>query len=336
MKFSIGYQLPSDFESIYETVKEFREHIAEVYYAEPHAPSGRAPLGLEEGLPAEKAWDIMKEELSEVAKMGIERIFLLNGACYGKRAISCDFAKDVCGTLERLLNAGLVSAITTTSPFIARVVKAAFPNLPIRASVNMRIGMIQGMEYLSELFDGYYLQREYNRNLNHIKQVKSWCDKNGKTLHLLVNSGCLAYCSAQTYHDNLVAHEAEVRHQKNIPLPYPSMCWEYLLNALHWPVLLQSSWIRPEDLYHYRPWFSIAKLATRMHHRLRTVVQAYVQGSFNGNLLELLEPGFGPILKNHVIGNKLFPNDWFEQTASCNRQCHTCGYCRNVLKQVLC
>ena len=40
--------------------------------------------------------------------------------------------------------------------------------------------------------------------------LKAWADANGKSLHFLVNSGCMNYCSGQSFHDNLVAHEAEI------------------------------------------------------------------------------------------------------------------------------
>ena len=36
------------------------------------------------------------------------------------------------------------------------------------------------------------------------------CDAEGKELYMLANSGCLNNCSAHVFHDNLVAHEAQI------------------------------------------------------------------------------------------------------------------------------
>ena len=45
MKFAVGYQLPDgDEEPLVEVVRDFREHIAEVYFPWADMPSGRAPL----------------------------------------------------------------------------------------------------------------------------------------------------------------------------------------------------------------------------------------------------------------------------------------------------
>jgi hypothetical protein len=77
------------------------------------------------------------------------------------------------------------------------------------------------------------------------------------------------------------------------------------------------------------------KLATRMHALPGMVLQAYSSGSYYGNLLDLCEPGFGPIFAPEVIENSAFPADWFEKTSTCSKQCHQCNYCNEVLNNVL-
>jgi hypothetical protein len=65
------------------------------------------------------------------------------------------------------------------------------------------------------------------------------------------------------------------------------------------------------------------------------VIDAYVRGRYIGNTLDLFEPGFGRALAPYVIDNTAFPEDWFEKTASCNKRCHECSYCKTVLSRVL-
>jgi hypothetical protein len=99
--------------------------------------------------------------------------------------------------------------------------------------------------------------------------------------------------------------------------------------------VLQATWVRPEDLHHYVGLFDLVKLATRLHERPQAVIGAYSRRAWKGNLLDLLEPGFSPLFAPKVIDNARFPPDWFEKTSSCDKQCHRCGYCEDVLKTVL-
>jgi collagenase-like PrtC family protease len=218
---------------------------------------------------------------------------------------------------------------------IAKTIKESFAEIDVRASVNMRIGTVKGMEYLADLFDSFYIQREYNRDLGRISELKEWADQRGKRLYILVNSGCLNWCSGQTFHDNLVAHEREITETENVTSWNPSVCWRYYERQENWVAFLQNSWIRPQDLHNYDPYFSVAKLATRMHANPRRVIRAYVQSSFRGNLMDLLEPGHSPVFPGYIIDNSRFPEDWFARTTDCDKKCTGCEYCSQVLRRVL-
>ena len=93
--------------------------------------------------------------------------------------------------------------------------------------------------------------------------------------------------------------------------------------------------MRPEDLHHYEGLFDVVKLATRMHARPELVLEAYASRRYRGNVLDLCEPGFSPALAPYVIDNEAFPEDWFATVSTCDRRCHRCGYCEQVLDKVL-
>jgi hypothetical protein len=99
-------------------------------------------------------------------------------------------------------------------------------------------------------------------------------------------------------------------------------------------MLLQATWIRPEDLHHYKGLADVVKLATRTHDSPRLVLDAYVRGRFHGNLLDLLEPGYGPLFAPKAIDNDRFPDDWFAQTSQCGGCCETCDFCKQTLARV--
>jgi len=336
MKFSIGYQLPDpDEEPFSEIVSEFREHIAEVYFPWLAVPSGRSPLTTRDGFVDWAEQARLESDLAVFKKMGLKLNLLLNGNCYGAASLSRQFEHLIISIIERLAEVAAVDIVTTSSLMVARALKRHFPKVHVRASVNMRIGTIKGMEYVSEYFDGYCMQREYNRDLKRIDELCRWTRRHGKELQILFNSGCLNFCSGQVFHDNLVAHEAEISGVVNVKDFNPSVCWSYYADKAHWATFLQNSWVRPEDVGHYEAWFPVGKLATRMHGNPRKVIQAYSAGRFYGNLIDLLEPGHNPIFSPFFIDNTAFPPDWFEKTTSCDKKCENCSYCANVLKLVL-
>ncbi len=336
MKFALGYQHIEDGAPFSEIVADYRDHICEVYFPWPGQASGRPPLGhpLEED--SENIRQVLEEELQALRAMGVKLDLLFNANCYGERAVSVSLEKEVTGIIEHLGALGCSPEIvTTTSPMIARTIKKHFSAIEVRASVNMRIGSVQAMGYVQDLFDSFYLQRDLQRNIGYVEKVRAWCDRHDKKLCLLVNSGCLRFCPGQTFHDNLIAHSAEAERMENLPDWNPHVCWNLYRDPENFVEILRSTWIRPEDLHLYEGLIDTAKLATRQHAHPRMVIGAYAAGLFGGNLLDLLEPGFSPAFAPHVIDNAAFPSDWAERTGHCPGDCETCAYCHDVLAQVL-
>jgi len=336
VKFAVGYQLPDEDQPPFVALaREFREHLAEVYFPWPEMASGRSPLGRQRGYVDWTAQARLEQDLAELRGLGLKLDLLLNASCYGRHAYSQELVERVSSIVGHLVDTVGLDIVTTMSPLLAETMKREFPEIEVRASINMRLGAIASLEYVAHLFDSFYLQREYNRDLAHIGAVQTWAQERGKRLLLLANSGCLSFCSVQTFHDNLVAHEAEVAGMVNVPAESPALCWSFYQDPAHWVYFLRGTWIRPEDVPHYEGLVSVMKLATRMHANPRRVVQAYVSGSFRGNLPDLLEPGHGPCFAPRAIDNARFPADWFERTTTCGRRCAECGYCEAVLAQVL-
>jgi len=338
MKFAVGYQLSDTTEddSLVDIVRDFREHIEEVYFPWLDMPSGRMPLANRRGFVHWDAQRRLEQDLRHLRGMGVKLDLLFNANCYSRHAVSQYLANLVCSVIEHLEEVtGGLDAVTTTSLAIARTVKQNFTDIDVRASVNMRIGTVKGMQYVADLFDSFYIQREYNRDFQRIEALERFADAEGKKLYLLANSGCLSFCSGQVFHDNLVAHEIDIAEMANLTDWNPSVCWSYYADRENWAAFLQNSWIRPEDIGNYEPYFPVVKLATRMHGNPRMVVQAYVEQQYSGNLPDLFEPGYGLAFYPYIIDNSRFPTDWFEKTSNCDRKCETCSYCRSVLRQVM-
>ena len=329
----VGYQLREDHRFV-DTIIEEREAVKEVYFSWPGIANGRNTLPLEQGVMEWEALERQFADLQELHKAGLGMNFLLNGNCYGAESLARSFYTHIGDLIDRLgadLNLG---SITTTSPVIARFVRQNFPDLEIRASVNMEIGTKEGVEYLADLMDGFYVKRENNRSIGAVTEFSRICRAFGKKVYMLANSGCLNYCSARVFHDNLVSHEAELMKMDNA-FEFKGVCRDFMKDEAHRRRWIQlTNWIRPEDIYRYDGIVDGIKLATRVSSTPELIVRAYAQRHYSGNLLMLTEPdlssGFLPV----VLNAGRLTDEFFEKTSGCSRRCAECGYCESLYDRV--
>jgi len=330
-KLSVGYQYREE-QPFSRVIEDYADRIESVYFPWVDMPTGRSMIAGFDGYYDYGLQKALVKDLEFIKEMGISLNLLFNANCYGEDAMSQVLRGRVCSVLDYLGEQDLLpQSVTTTSPAIAHIIKEQYENISLTASVNMKIGSVKGMQYVAHLFDGYCIAKECNRDLERLRTLKAWAVENGKKITMLANSGCMRDCSGQIFHDNMVAHEAEVSKQKNIDfLPY--MCYTYLKDPKHYVSVLQNTWVRPEDISRYEGLVDTVKLATRSHQLPGMVIGAYARGWYAGNLLDLFEPSFSPAFAPFVIDSTKIPADFWEHTTSCNKDCEKCNYCKNVLK----
>ena len=330
MKFHVGYQIS---EGWIPYILENRERIGEVFFAWGDFPNGRARMN--SASESMHPWEIQAQQLRDLESLhgaGIGLDLLLNGMCYGAESQSRALFQRIGDTVDFLHEAFGLSSVTTASPLIAKFLKNNFEGLKVRASVNMEIGTVEGMRYVAEYFDSFYMKREYNRDLKRITELKAWCEENGKELGILANSGCLNFCSAHQFHDNLVSHEAEISKMDNA-YQFEGICHSFLSDPENLASYLRvTNFIRPEDIALYEPYFETAKLATRVNRSPIRVLRAYLGGSYIGSVMDLLEPSHAGVITPCYIENARIPADFGEKTLHCDKNCRACGYCERVLK----
>lgn len=301
MKFSLGYQC-TNAPFIDEIIRE-KEKIAEVYFSWADYPNGRNSQLRQKGLTSEQAQAKQAQDLKKLAEGGITLNLLFNAMCYGKESQSRAFFQGIGDTVDYLNHTYGLASVTTTSPLIARFIKENFPALEVRASVNMSIGTVEGMDYAKDLFDSFYLKRELNRDFAAIRALKEWCDANGKKLYGLANSGCLNHCSAHVFHDNLVAHEQEIAQMDN-GYAFEGLCRLHLKQRPK-SILERSSFIRPEDVALYEGLFEAVKLATRVSPMPLRILRAYTAGAYKGSVTDLLEPNHSGLFYPYLLENSI-------------------------------
>lgn len=288
MKYTVG--LKNTDQKLLDCICENKQQIYEVYFSWGDFPNGRSNQLLSDSHTPWELQDLQRQTLQRLSREGVKLNLLFNANCYGAESQSRTLFHKIGTTVEYVEQEYGLQSVTTTSPLIAKFIKQNFPQLQVRASVNMEIGTVQGMDYLAEYFDSYYVKRELNRDLEAIAGLHSWARENGKALFLLANSGCLNHCSAHNFHDNLVAHETEIAKMDNA-YEFNGICREYLKDPRHYESLIKdTSFIRPEDVGRYEPYVTAVKLATRVHPSPTAVVNSYIRGRYSGNVLDILEP----------------------------------------------
>lgn len=313
LKFSVGYQLFSDTDFLNKII-EYKEEISEVYFSWADFPNGRNNQIKRHDM---TAWEAQNKQMEDLKRLSEEKIalnLLFNATCYGRDSQSRAFFEKVGDSVDFIQNNYGLKSVTTTSPLIAKFIKSNFENIDVRASVNMCIGSIEGMDYIKDSFDSFYLKRELNRDFSAIKKLKNWCDDNGKMLYALANSGCLNNCSAHTFHDNLVSHESEIAQMDN-GFAFEGICHKFLKTEKNLYTLLErTSFIRPEDVHLYENIFPAMKLATRVNNNPGKILDAYIKNnSFNGSVLSLLEPNHTGVIYPYILENSKIKSEMCDE-----------------------
>ena len=331
LKYIVGYPIIED-NSFIQAIVENKEHISEVYFSWGDIPNGRSALGSDSALTPFELMQRQFEDLKMLSNKGLRFNMLFNGNCYGKDSQSKAFFNKIGNLTDFLMGEIGISSVTTASPLIAKFIRENFDGIDVRASVNMEIGSIEGISYLSRYFDSFYVKRELNRNMRELSRLRKWCDENGKQMYLLANSGCLNNCSAHAFHDNLVAHEAEISAMDN-GYQFNGICWEFLSdkeNSYKW--LARTNFIRPEDIDLYDGIVPAVKLATRVNVSPTRVLRAYIGKKYIGSVMELLEPNHSGLFYPEYIENSRFREGFAERVMNCDKQCEKCGFCAEVMK----
>lgn len=307
--------------------------IREVFFAWPGVascrPAPRFTHDVEERLFSDLRW---------ARENGILLDTLFNANCYGENAISLSLADLVRGTLRAMDGKGLFpDIVTTTSPFIAAVLRKEFPAVKIRFSVNLRVHGSVGFESVEELFDSFYLSRERHRDPDYVANAAKWASERGKLVGMQVNSGCLRQCPFQQFHDNLHGHgDGRLPENAEAAKKYD---FSFFRCKTHYARgnaedFLRSTWIRPEDLPLYEKHVDIIKIATRRHPDPVSVLDAYANYSFDGDLAALTDPAheFPGIFDNKAFdASEIWKEVLFCRSAD---DCRKCGRCRQLMQKV--
>jgi collagenase-like PrtC family protease len=282
----------------------------------------------------------LHDDLHWARENGIELDTLFNANCYGDDAISVKLADFVRSKMDEMGAAGLApDTVTTTSPFIATVLRRDYPGVKIRMSVNVRVHGTVGLESVEGLFDSFYVSRERHRDLESLRRTAEWAHSHGKEVGIQANSGCLRQCPFQQFHDNLHGHGDGRRPQdaaaaKEYGFSF-FLCKTHYADPAAREDFLRATWLRPEDMGEYEPIVDVVKLAVRRHPSPGAVVEAYAERSYDGDLAALMDPAHAFCAPFSNAAFSAAEGLWREVRGCPDaNDCRHCGKCARLLALV--
>lgn len=339
--FSVPYNTDHD-NFIRTIVDKYNEHIAEVYfplpaYALPNARGSHRIMDTKDAV----------ELATYLVKKGIRPVGLFNSTWTPVELYAEEHMRAVLDSIEPIFEAGVNKFIVNNYYVIAgKIFERTFSGVEISASINSRHDTVD--KVLSHVAftkpRHVYIDRSFNRKwYEFINLTQSL-----KTLNIestvLANEGCLYNCPFKTDHDSQIGMasymgEDFLRYTGAVMHKYTDInenicnlnttvgCRKvYELNPWY---LLKSPFIRPEDLDKYIPYVDYVKLAGRNRQTewIENVLQAYINRSYSGSIVDLLDVADSHTLKPELYMNKKL-DGILEMTANCHKVCMSCGKCK--------
>ncbi|MHC1789795.1 hypothetical protein [Solidesulfovibrio sp.] len=328
------FEVPFVPETAYAALVAARASVLEGMYFRlgPETPDARLP-GLADPSPMELAAGL-------AALPDIPRFGLLNAAFHAQEVLTGDGLRDLVMLLDGYLAAGAVTGIIYADQYLLQALSDASPTvagaLSAVPSINFRLN---SLERAATVIDAacstrfrpppsVILDRDCNRRPDQLAAMAEGLRREwpGLRLGLMANEGCLYACPYKAAHDAHIALSRLAACRVGPELNRDLGCLRLLAGEPG--RMLASPFVRPEDVHHFEGVVDFFKICGRSRTAgdLRTIVAAYLDGRYAGNLLWLLDTQ--EILSDrYALDNESLPDDFFAQTAGCDRRCRRCGYC---------
>lgn len=245
--------------------------------------------------------DLSFKELEEYIdlchKNNLEFNYLINAACLGNKEVNPKYHKKIVKYIDKLCEAK-VDAITVNSPFLCQLIKKQFPNLYVTIGVAANVSNCKHIKYWEELgADEITLPHQTNRNFELLQEILEFTKPRKIRSRVIANNICLHECPYKYSHSASQAHASQKgSRSSNVHVDYHLLSCnnKKMKNPTH---IISSEWIRPEDIHYYEELckkvgnynFRIKLLdRTRTTDFLNRVIKAYINESYDGNLLDIV------------------------------------------------
>ena len=273
----------------------------------------------------------LKQQVDLSRQCGVGFDVALNAPCLGAKHLQPVGRLYILKILRELEDIGVNGAILS-DPNIIELTKN-HTRLEVTVSVISMVETVDKALFFEELGGDFItISPTLNRKLTLLEKMKDALTRAKPVL--LVNEGCLLNCPFRLFHYNLLSH-ADEQIERDY---YHANCrFLRIKNPAH---LIRSPVIRPEDLHYYQHISSIFKIASRKmryRHRVVDILQAYINGKYRGNLLDLLNCENSDDISTFFIDNTkldgILESVWRDRDHG--NDCSTCQFCDRLASKVV-
>jgi len=227
----------------------------------------------------------------------LEFSYLLNPGCIDNKDVESRSHRKIIKLLRYLKGIGTNSVIIN-SPYLCELIKNQFPRLKVIVGQCAYVTTLQQLKYWHELgADEVTVHQSLNRNFALLEDLLMYSRRHNVGLRLVANHTCLHGCPRRVSHNAAIAHADQGGGGSpgaGIDFNLISCNYQRIKNPVR---MISSTWIRPEDVERYEvlsreaencnlsielgDWYESTEF-------LSTVLKAYVERSYNGNLVDIL------------------------------------------------
>lgn len=237
--------------------------------------------------------DELEKYVGECKKRDLEFNYLINPLSLDQNVIDPEVGKQMRDFIHNIYDMG-IRAITLNSPAMIHYVRNTFPDMFITLGLYAYPSKIHQIEYWRNWgVNEITLDHCFNRRFDVMRQVlTNYKDCEDFHFRLIANNLCLRECPFRLAHGAFVGHSDP----QSTSIDYCLINCNYL-KAKQPSRILSSEWIRPEDIHYYRELAEetgnknlCIKLVDRCKSTafLERVVKAYMEESYDGNLLDIV------------------------------------------------
>ncbi len=222
-----------------------------------------------------------------IRSLGLKFIYLLNAPfCF-----TSDLQKEkVEKYVDWVVNDFKADALTITSHELMKFIRQKHPDIPIHISTIANVKTWQDLKFFLDINPTrVVLHHDTNRDFKDLKKAVDFAKKANIDIELMLTESCLRRCSNRMLHYKYLS-------RGNLDLSFHTTCNTKKL--LYPREILKANIIRPEDIDFYENLgVKIFKITGRSKPAswLLEVVKAYLNRSYDGNLIRLL--GIDPMIK---------------------------------------
>ncbi|MCW7077161.1 MAG: U32 family peptidase [Candidatus Syntropharchaeales archaeon] len=273
----------------------------------------------------------VRDQIKIIHKKSVKLNIAINSSCLRGWHLTQEGYNTYHWYLSALEDAG-VDALTVADPYLVELAKQEF-RMKVTVSCIAFVNTPEKAIFFEELgADAIAIDPNINRDFEVLEGIRAsvGCD-----LKVLVNEGCLYQCPFRYAHFNMISHV-------HGPEPRAHPLYDYYSNKClalrvrNPELLIKSPWIRPEDIEAYEKiGIDIFKLCGRTQTAgwLNNAISAYINRSYDGNLMDLLDAP-REIKNLFYIQNRELEGA-LDRWKVCNKICKECEFCRRLTERVV-